>query len=114
MHAVTSLRGSAVSGEELSAIVADYVALDRVRIFRRLLVQRFGVLALLAIVIDLLFRDLSQGARWVPLTLFLIPPAWAWIAELRLEYRLATRLDAGDESATKQQPRHRTPSPPDM
>jgi len=99
MHTVSSFRGSAVSGEELSAIVADHIALERVRLFRRALVPRCGGLVLLAIVFDLMVHNLSAAARWAPPAVFAIPPAWAWIVELRLRYRLTSRLNAVDESA---------------
>lgn len=99
MHGVSSFRGSAVSDEELSAIFADQIALERVRLFRRALVPRCGGLVLLAIVFDLMVHNLSAAARWAPPAVFAIPPAWAWIVELRLKYRLTSRLDAVDESA---------------
>ena len=98
MDAVSSFRGSAVSGEDLSAIVADHIALERVRLFRRALVPRCGGLVLLAIVFDLMVHNLSAMARWAPLAMFATPPTWAWIVELRLKYRLASKLDAVDES----------------
>jgi hypothetical protein len=46
MYTVTSFRGSSVSGEELSGIVADYVALDRARVFRRLLMSAIESVAI--------------------------------------------------------------------
>src|SRR5262245_27428628 len=100
MHSVASFHGSTVSAEQLSAIVADHMALERVRLFRRALVPRCGALALLAIAFDLLVHNLSGAARWAPLAVFATPPVWAWIVELRLKYRLTSRLTAVDESGT--------------
>jgi hypothetical protein len=112
MHTVSSFRGSVVSGEELSAIVADHIALERVRLFRRALVPRCGGLVILAIVFDLTVHNLSAAARWAPLAVFATPPAWAWIVELRLKYRLTSKLDAVDESAKADRPIAGDPSHP--
>jgi hypothetical protein len=59
MHTVTSFRASAVSCDELSDSLADCLALDRVRIFRRLLVTRFALLALLAALVGTFVHGLS-------------------------------------------------------
>jgi hypothetical protein len=45
-----SLSFSAVPQEDLNAMVADYLALDGIRVIRRLFVVRFGLLALVAAV----------------------------------------------------------------
>ena len=49
MQHITSFRASEVPPDTLSGILTDYVALDRARMFRRLLVTRFGILVLVAI-----------------------------------------------------------------
>ena len=71
-------------------MLADYLALDRVRTLRRLLVARLVPLALLLFVAEASL-GLSGVARSVSLVC-LLPPAWAWGRELRLEWRLSRRL----------------------
>ena len=78
--------------EEVSAVLTDYLMLERTRVFRRLLVVRFGALTLIALAVGFLMHGLSTYARWVPVALFVTPPVWAWIAERRLEVRLSNRL----------------------
>jgi hypothetical protein len=96
MQTVTSFRTSAVTREELGAILEDYLALDRARVFRRLLVTRFGLLTLVVVIIAAVTHQLSPFARWISIALFLAPPTWAWITEVRLSRRLARRLDEVD------------------
>jgi hypothetical protein len=93
METVISFRASAIPPDQLSGIVADYLALDRARIFRRLLVIRCGLMALGAALAGLLLHNLSPLAPWVTSGLFLMPPIWAWVAELRLARSLSLRLD---------------------
>ena len=102
MQTVTSFPTSAVSREELGAILQDYFSLERARVFRRLLVTRFGLLALFVAIIATVTHELSPFARWVPIGLFLAPPTWAWITELRLTRRLSRRLDGLDGAVTHQ------------
>ncbi len=102
MQTVTSFPTSAVSREELGAILEDYLSLERARVFRRLLVTRFGLLALVVAIVAAVTHELSPFARWVPIGLFLAPPTWAWITELRLTRRLARRLDGVDGAVTHQ------------
>lgn len=100
MQTVTSFPAVAVTREDLSRILADYLALDRARIMRRLLVTRCGLFALLAGYIGAIIPGLSPFTRWFPIALFLSPPAWAWIHELRLERRLTHELDGIDGAVT--------------
>jgi len=100
MQTVTSFRTSAVTREELGAILEDYLALDRARVFRRLLVTRFGLLTLVVVIIAAVTHELSPFARWIPLGLFVTPPVWAWVVELRLMRRLARRLDGAGSAVT--------------
>jgi AcrR family transcriptional regulator len=102
MQTVTSFSTSAVSREELGAILQDYLSLERARVFRRLLVTRFGFLALLAAIIAAVTHELSLFARCFTVGLFLTPPTWAWMTELRLMRRLARRLDGVDGAVTHQ------------
>ena len=91
MHTVTSFHASDVQPDQLSGIMADYLALERARIFRRLLVKRFGMLA--AILAGVSFHWLSAFASWFSVGLCVAAPVWAWIVELGCERRLARRLD---------------------
>jgi Flp pilus assembly protein TadB len=92
MHTVASFHASAVQPDQLSEIMAAHLALEHARIFRRLLVKRFGVLAVIAAGVSFLW--LSVFAFWFSVALCVVVPAWAWMVELRYERRLARRLDA--------------------
>jgi Flp pilus assembly protein TadB len=92
-HTVTSFPASGVRPEQLNRVMADYLALERARTFRRLLVRRLGLLALVMVVIGVGFHWLPTFASWISVGLCLVPSAWAWIAEIRLERRLARRLE---------------------
>ena len=93
MHIVTSFHASRVGPDQLTAIVTDYLALERARTYRRRLVMCFGTLALLLGVVGLGFHWLSAYALWVTVTVFCaVPTAAAWLAELRCDRRLARRL----------------------
>jgi hypothetical protein len=96
MQHITSLRASQVPPDTLKGILTDYVALDQARMLRRLLVIRFGILVLVAIAVALAAPGLSMVARTIPIGLFLAPPAWAWIVELRLEHRLSDAPEGVD------------------
>ena len=100
MQTVTSFPASAVQPDQLSRILADYLALDRARIVRRLLVARFGFLALLAGVLGGIVHGLSPVVRSMTIGPLLLPPVWAWMCELRLERRLSRHLDGVDVSVT--------------
>jgi len=91
MHTVTSFHASDVQTEQLTGIVADYLALERARVFRRLLVKRFGVLAAVFAGVSLL--SMPAFAFWFSVGLCVVAPVWAWIAELGCERRLARRLN---------------------
>ena len=93
MHHVTSIPASSVPPAELNVILADYLALERARLFRRLFVFRFGLLAAAATIVSIVFPGLPAFARWFPPTLCLAPPIAAWIREWRLARRLSQRLD---------------------
>ena len=90
MHTVTSFHASAIQPEQLSGIMADYLALERARVFRRLLVKRFGLLAL---ILGVSVVWLSAFAFWFSIGLCVAVPIWAWTVELGCEQRLARRLD---------------------
>jgi hypothetical protein len=91
MYSLTSFPTSAVDPDELNAITADYLALERLRIFRRLLVKRFGVLTVIAAAVSLAW--LPRFALWFSVSLSVAPPTFAWAIEIRRERRLAARLN---------------------
>ena len=69
-----------------------YLALEHARIFRRLLVKRCGVLAVVVAGVSVLW--LSPFAFWFSVGLCVAAPVSAWMAELGYERRLARLLDA--------------------
>jgi hypothetical protein len=91
MHTVTSFHASAVQPDRLSEIMAAYLALERARIFRRLLVKRFSGLAM--IVAGVSFLWLSVFPLWFSVGLCVVVPTWSWIVELGCEHRLARLLN---------------------
>jgi Flp pilus assembly protein TadB len=88
-----SLHSSAVDRQELSAIMRDYLALERARVYRRLFVRRFGLLAAAVGVAGIGFHWLPPAGSWVSMAICLVAPLWAWIAERRCDRRLTRRLD---------------------
>lgn len=100
MPTITSFHSSAVESEELGGIMADYLALERARIFRRLLVKRFGLLAMCVLLLGIVLHAVPPIAVWFSMGAFVTPPVWAWIVELRRDWRLARRLDQVSGSVT--------------
>jgi hypothetical protein len=92
MHTVTSFEGSAVGEAELADIIAEYLEVERVRVFRRLLVRRCGLLAVATAIVGLGLHWLTAFASWFSISAFLAPPASAWILEVRRDARLGRRL----------------------
>ena len=88
MQTVVSFGASTVSHDEVSRILSDYLALDRARMLRRLMVVRFGLMALAAACLETLIHGLSPVRQVVHGCPCLIPPVWAWIVELARERRL--------------------------
>ena len=92
MDTLTWFHSTAVPRDKLAPLLSDYLALDRLRTVRRLLLVRCGALALMAAVIGPLVGWLSALGRSLVVALFLLPPAWAWILERRADLRLSNRL----------------------
>lgn len=92
MHTTTSFHASAVEPEQLRGILAEFVALERAKVFRRRLVARFAVLTPIAAVVSILW--LSASALWLSVGICVAVPTWAWTVELGHERRLARRLGA--------------------
>jgi hypothetical protein len=94
MDTVTVFHASAVPREELSGILAEHLALERLRVFRRLLVVRFaGAIVLIVLA--------GAGLGWLPtpawlasVVVFSGTGAWVWLAERRREWHLNRRLQA--------------------
>jgi hypothetical protein len=91
MRTVTSFTDDARRSDELSAILADYLTLEHLRCFRRLLIKRFAILTALVLLAGVLW--LSRIAATVAAGLCLTPPIWAWAIEIQCERRLARKLD---------------------
>ena len=89
MHTVSSFPASAVEPDQLSTIMADYLSLEHARVFRRLLVVRCGMTALILAVVGLGFGWLPPFASSFSAAVLLAVPAGAWVFELRRERRLA-------------------------
>jgi hypothetical protein len=94
MHTVTSFQAAAVERRQISAIMGAYLALERARIYRRLFVTRFGLLAIALAVIGFAFHWLPPIASWSSVGLCAVAPTWAWVAELRCDWRLERSLQA--------------------
>jgi hypothetical protein len=109
MTTVVSFEADAVQPEELSGVLVDYLALERLRIFRRLLVERFAILA--AIVALSGFLWLSTIAACTAVGMCLTPPIWVWALEIRCERRLARTLDAIPGRRTDPAHHHPTEEP---
>jgi hypothetical protein len=92
MHTVTSFHASAVEPDTLSAVMTEYVSVERARVIRRLLVARLGMLAVIPAILGFVLHWLTAFASWFSIGVFVSPAAGAWIVELRRARRLARRL----------------------
>jgi hypothetical protein len=106
MHTVTSFHASAVQSDALNAIMADFVAVEHARVIRRLLLTRFGFLALIAGLLGATFHHLTSFAWSFSIGAFLAPPTWAWLIELRRSRQLARRLAGIPQGVTHVLPVH--------
>jgi len=93
MPTITSFHSSVVEPGDVNGIMADYLALERARRFRGVLVQRCGALAAGIVLLGTVLRILPPIPTWFSLGAFVALPVSAWIVELRRERRLANRLD---------------------
>jgi hypothetical protein len=98
MQTLISFRAAA--SPELGRILSDYLALDRARILRRLMVVRFGLLAVLAASVETGFRGFSPLARVLTVALCLVPPLYARVVEFARERRLSRRIDFVEGAVT--------------
>jgi len=88
----------AVSGEDVSDVVAACLELEQVRTIRRLLVARCGLVVVVVALAGTLIHDLSLFARWCSIALLATPPILTWIIEIRLAQRLERRLAGARKS----------------
>ena len=88
-----SLNAAAIDGAELNGILTQYLAVERLRVFRHLLVRRFGLFIIAVLVAGVAFRWLSLVATLGSVAALLVPPTGAWIVERRHARALAWRLD---------------------
>jgi len=100
MASFTTFNAADLEQQDAAAVLRDNLALDRARFWRRLFVVRFGLLAVTAFAVGRVIPGLSAYGHWVPALLFLVPPAWAWLAELRLTLTLSKRLHASGSTST--------------
>ena len=78
---------------QLAPLLSEYLALDRLRTVRRLLLVRCGALALTRRRCWSARRlVVGAGALAGRRATLLLPPAWAWILERRADLRLSDRL----------------------
>jgi hypothetical protein len=93
MVTVTQLHSSDVPSAELNRILNQHLAVEHLRIFRRLLVKRFGLLSVIVLVVGLAFHWISLVATAGTIVALVIPPAWVWVVEVRRDRALARRLE---------------------
>jgi hypothetical protein len=92
----TVISFAATASPELGRVLSAYLALDRARMLRRLMVVRFGLLALFAGSIETIFRGFSSLVRVFTIALCLVPPLCARIVDLVRLRRLSQRGDLVD------------------
>ena len=92
MNVITQFHSSAIPAAELNRIAAEFLALERTRIFRRLLVRRFGLLALATLVASVAFHWTPLVATVCSVIVFAAPPLCVWGLEIRQDHALTRRL----------------------
>ena len=100
MHTVRSFHSSTIAPDQVSAVMAGYLALERARIYRRLLVTRFALLAIILAIAGFGFQWMPLYGSWLTLGLCFVAPLWAWVAELKCGRRLARQLERLPDSST--------------
>ena len=100
MQTVTLATGE-VQPEQLSAVMAESLALEHVRVFRKLLVVRCGVIALAIAVTGQILGLRHSFGYWFSMAIFLAAPASAWVVERRREHQLGRRLEYSPRATTE-------------
>jgi hypothetical protein len=99
---LVSFRLSAVRPDELSAVLTQYLALERIRIIRRLLIPRCALVVVAIALIGGGYGWLPRFATWLSAGVFVALPAVAWTIEIHRARQLAHRLSMpGPHGATK-------------
>ena len=93
MQTVTSFRSTALDAEHTGALIADYIALEQARAYRRLCQTRFALLALVLGIAGLGFGWMPTLASWLSIGVCFVVPVAAWIAEFRHDLRLTAKLN---------------------
>jgi hypothetical protein len=88
-----SIATGEVQPEQVSAVMADYVALEHVRVFRQLLVVRCGIIALAIAIAGPILGLLHFFGYWFSIAIFLGAPACVWVVERQRERQLSQRLE---------------------
>ena len=83
---------TSVQPEHVNAVMADCIALEQIRVFRRLLVTRCGVIAVTIGVVGLLLGLVHTFAYWFTEGVFVLAPAAAWLVERRRERDLRKKV----------------------
>jgi len=92
MSTVANVSPSPVQPEQINALMAECMALEQLRVFRRLLVMRCGGIAATLAVGGPLLGLLHSFAYWLSMGMFVLAPAGAWIAERRRERGLSEKV----------------------
>jgi len=100
MHTVTSFEGAALNHEELRALIAEFLSVERARIWRRLLTTRCMLLGALFVGTGITLHWLPPLAYWTTAGLCAAAPIGAWIVELRRDWRLGRHLEGLPTGAT--------------
>jgi hypothetical protein len=100
MQDFTNAAASLVGTDQLNAFMADCVALEHVRVFRRLLVVRCGIVALAIAVGGLMLGLLHSFAYWFSVGIFVLAPVGTWIVEIRRQRSLSRKLHHLSAGAT--------------
>lgn len=91
MREFTSISSTTGQAAALSAVLAEYLALERTRAYRRRLMKWYGIVALFFMV-----AAAASQLLWLSLGAIacLLPPAVVWVVELQREHYLASRLES--------------------
>jgi hypothetical protein len=92
MHTWTTFDASAVGRDDLRNLLAEHMALERLRVVRRLLAVRFGLGALVTLLGSGVFGWLSLLECFVCTAVLSAVPLWVWLTELWRQRRMTLRL----------------------
>lgn len=87
-----SFAASEIDPPKLSQVLADYLAYEQARVFRRLLLKRLGIAAVIASVVAVSVGLLSRPPFWVLIGLLAAAGLHAGALELRARARITRRI----------------------